>query len=133
LAHAHVVRLLGVAQDADSVYIFLEAVLAAPPAGALNLRQLLRELPNESLPPPPAALIASGLASALQHLYGRRVAHRDVKPENIALRPAGEPVLIDFGAARAVPADGRLQSLCGTVAYCAPEMLGRQPHGREVD
>lgn len=42
------------------------------------------------------------LVSVLAHLHGHQVFHRDIKPANIMLKPDGQLVLIDFGAARAI-------------------------------
>ena len=67
------------------------------------------------------AEIASALASA--HAHG--LVHRDVKPANVMLTPAGAKV-VDFGLAAAVgqpdDADDNGQVL-GTAAYLAPERL----------
>lgn len=38
---------------------------------------------------------------ALEHVHAAGFIHRDVKPANILVRSNGEPVLLDFGAARA--------------------------------
>ena len=40
------------------------------------------------------------LINALWHVHRENILHRDLKPDNIQIRPGGSPVLIDFGAAR---------------------------------
>lgn len=45
----------------------------------------------------------SGIAKGLAFLHSRGVAHNDVKPANVVVSAADEPVLIDFGSARPFP------------------------------
>ncbi len=40
------------------------------------------------------------ILGALDVLYAVQILHRDISPENIMIQPTGEPVLLDFGAAR---------------------------------
>jgi predicted Ser/Thr protein kinase len=70
-----------------------------------------------------AARLWSALADALEAAHGMSVLHRDVKPSNVIVDPAGAPHLIDFGVARA-RGDRTLTATgvtMGTPDYLAPE------------
>lgn len=73
-------------------------------------------------------------AEALDHLHGKRVLHRDIKPENILVL-AGHAKVADFDLARVVGETRRLVtgSLCGTMAYTAPEVFWRGKVGEGSD
>jgi serine/threonine protein kinase len=70
-----------------------------------------------------AAAIGHDIALAIEELWRHRIVHRDIKPDNIMLRPDGHAVLIDLGVARHTA----LQSLTthgktwGTEGYLSPE------------
>ncbi|MDZ4780193.1 MAG: protein kinase [Planctomycetia bacterium] len=70
-------------------------------------------------------------ARALASAHAAGVVHRDVKPENIMVRPDGYVKVLDFGLARRLPsltdadagasADTSAGALLGTVGYMSPE------------
>jgi len=74
-----------------------------------------------------AAQVTANLASALQFLHDRNIVHRDLKPENLLLVRKDRPTavkLADFGLAKilAENSNGMMFTVCGTWAYCAPEV-----------
>jgi serine/threonine protein kinase len=78
------------------------------------------------LPEDQAAPIVQQLLGALSNVHAAGFLHRDVKPGNCLIRLMPnqklELVLADFGlACRAESQDARRR--CGTVGFCAPEML----------
>lgn len=81
--------------------------------------------------------LVEALARAVHHVHEAGLVHRDVKPENVIVRPDGQPVLLDFGLAkpRNTSADGLTQStdMIGTPAYMAPEQIRGDPVDPRTD
>ncbi|MGW4599721.1 protein kinase domain-containing protein [Streptomyces sp. NPDC004457] len=77
---------------------------------------------------------ATGTAQALAAVHEADVVHRDVKPQNVILTPAG-PRVLDFGIARA--ADGtsvtRTGVMTGTPGWISPEYYRTSAAGPEGD
>ena len=67
------------------------------------------------------------LIIALDILWMRNIIHRDIKPDNILIRPNGIPVIIDLGIARLLDLDSLTKSLAArgpcTPIYASPEQL----------
>ncbi|MEZ4314412.1 MAG: serine/threonine-protein kinase [Polyangiaceae bacterium] len=81
-------------------------------------------LAARALDMPRALALLDGVLAGLEAMHSAGVGHLDVKPSNVILRSAGDPVLVDFGLA------GRhIRPGCGTGCYCAPEVWGVLPRG----
>ncbi|KAM7080332.1 death-associated protein kinase 2-like [Ciconia maguari] len=74
---------------------------------------------------------------AVEYLHARRIAHFDLKPENIMLREKDVPKprikIIDFGLAQRLEDGITFKSLCGTPQYIAPEVINYEPLSTSTD
>ncbi|NRQ32624.1 serine/threonine protein kinase, partial [Nonomuraea sp. NN258] len=119
------------------------SVLAADPHAQLpwlateyvpgpTLDELIAErgpLPEEEL-----RSLAAGLAEALVAIHRADVIHRDLKPTNVLLSPAG-PRVVDFGIARALDATAITRSgmVIGSPGWISPEEYHDEPVTPAVD
>ncbi|WNG21463.1 serine/threonine-protein kinase PknK [Cystobacter fuscus] len=74
-------------------------------------------------------LLVRRLCSSLAFLHGEGLVHRDLKPDNVVIRPDGTPVLVDFGLAsnfggplsrESLEVSGSME---GSYVYMAPEQI----------
>jgi serine/threonine-protein kinase len=96
-----------------------------------TLRQTLEA--EGRLYPHRALEITAQVCAALEQAHRAGIVHRDVKPGNVMLTPAGEVKVMDFGIARAVTGTGatmtQTAAIIGTASYLSPE----QARGEHVD
>ncbi|XP_033833285.2 ribosomal protein S6 kinase-related protein isoform X1 [Periophthalmus magnuspinnatus] len=78
-------------------------------------------------------LFAAEMASALGFLNDLGIMHRDIKMDNILLSDRGHLRLSDFGLSRRLKRGGRTFTICGTIQYMAPEVLGGGPYNHAAD
>ncbi len=69
--------------------------------------------------------ILHDVALGLAHAHERGVVHRDIKPSNIMVETTGKALILDFGIAKALSADGGSLSfsgeIIGSAQYMSPE------------
>jgi serine/threonine protein kinase len=73
----------------------------------------------------------AALLDSLQYVHGMKVLHRDIKPENILIANNGEPVIIDFGSARATEASHKTRIV--SVNYSPIEQMRGSGEGPWTD
>ena len=61
-------------------------------------------------------------ANVLAHVHGEGVVHRDLKPDNLILKPDGTVAIVDFGGVGAFRASAG-STVVGTFGFMAPEQL----------
>ena len=78
------------------------------------------------------ARIGCQVAHALDHAHALGVLHRDVKPANLIMEPAGTVWVADFGLARLEEQEGLTRSgdVIGTIRYMAPEQFKGESDAR---
>jgi serine/threonine-protein kinase len=117
LNHPNVIPIYGLRNSSRLSAIIMQFV------DGNSLDVVLRERGSSTLPLPLAGLILSQAAAGLDHAHARGVVHRDVKPANVLLDPAGQVVVSDFGIARRHGATSATASgvLLGSASYMSPE------------
>lgn len=66
--------------------------------------------------------------SAVGYLRLKDIIHRDIKDENIVIAEDFTIKLIDFGSAAYLERGKLFYTFCGTIEYCAPEVLMGNPY-----
>lgn len=121
LSHPNIVDVYDVGDDKDKHYIVMEYVKG------YTLKQLIRK--RGAISYKEAVWMMKQLAGALMEAHRKGIIHRDVKSQNVLIKPDGTVKLSDFGIALA---NGSMQitskdSVLGSVHYLAPELSkGRQ-------
>jgi serine/threonine-protein kinase len=122
LSHPNIVAVYDVGIDAETEAPFIVMELVRGESLTDRVRR------TGQLPEAQVRAIGAAIADALDYAHRRGVIHRDVKPQNVLLEPAGRPRLTDFGIAQALTASGLTQTgfVMGSVHYLAPELARGQ-------
>ena len=121
--HLNIMRCFGAVEDESMVALVLSLETGQSLAAHLAVHGAMAEAT--------AAPIVLQVARALRHCHAKKIAHRDVKCDNIVFDSGtGRAVLCDFGVALAVRTQGsRLDVRCGSAEYNAPEVMDAASKG----
>ena len=91
--HPNIVGVHQVFEENNTAYMALDYVQGK------DLLEILTSDPG-SLKPELVQGYLVKMLGAIGHVHSQGILHRDISPDNIIISEAGEPILIDFGAAR---------------------------------
>ncbi len=121
LRHQNVIQVFDYNQHDDSHYMVLEYVEGN------NLKQELAAQGQTGFLSSVESVLELmiSLIDAVGYAHESGILHRDLKPDNVLLRPDGAPVLTDFGIIKLMADDShtRTGTILGTAAYMAPEQI----------
>jgi serine/threonine protein kinase len=116
LNHANIVQIYDVGEQDGVAYIAMELLEGR------TLQDMLRD--PEKMPVQKSADYAAQVADGLDHAHYFAIVHRDVKPANIVVSPAGRAKLTDFGVAY-IPSSSVTHAgqALGSPKYMSPEQV----------
>jgi serine/threonine-protein kinase len=120
LRHPNIVDVYDVGLDAEVHYIVMEYVEGS------DLKAHLAR--NGPLPVDQAVAIAEAVAQGLSAAHRMGLVHRDIKPQNIIVGPAGQVKITDFGIAKSALSTAMTETgvTFGTADYISPEQARGQ-------
>lgn len=128
LRHPNIATLYEAHLSASPVYYCMELIEG---------RRLDRYLSEQPLTLADRVRIVRAVADAIAYAHRQGVIHRDIKPQNVLIDPAGQPRIVDFGIARKLGLGGAGEEAAegpmGTIGYMAPEQAAGHGTDPRVD
>ncbi|KAJ8272248.1 hypothetical protein COCON_G00111070 [Conger conger] len=127
--HPNIVRLHDVYESRTDVVLILELVSGG------ELFDFLAQ--KESLCEQEATEFIEQILDGVHYLHTRKIAHFDLKPENIMLLDKSHSLprikIIDFGLAHRIQEGTEFKNIFGTPEFVAPEIVNYEPLGLAAD
>ena len=133
MAHPTIVRVFDAGEETVRDEHGTESLVPFIVMEHVDGRMLKDVLADEPFEAKEAARIVGSVLTALEYSHRAGVVHRDIKPGNIMITPAGQVKVMDFGIARAISESSatvaQTTAILGTAQYFSPE----QARGESVD
>ncbi len=135
LHHPHIAQIYDcdVATVAGQPLLYVVSEFAE--GATLKERLAALKASGQTMPLSEVVVLLRAIAAALDYAHSRGVVHGGLKPTNVLFTAGGEPMLADFGMARAAAA--AVQALpadpAGAPAYMAPEQIRGEPIDGRAD
>lgn len=128
LDHPNIVKIYDVVETNNHLNIVMEYL------DGTSLGSFLKAQHGTRIPEKICKKIFRELTKALRYMHSLRIAHRDIKLENIILDENYSPKFIDFGFSTCIEANKKIKIFCGTPSYMAPEVVQRKEYrGEKAD
>ncbi|NXN08204.1 DAPK3 kinase, partial [Indicator maculatus] len=129
ILHANIIKLHDIYENKTDVVLILELVSGG------ELFDFLAQ--KESLSEEEATRLIKQILNGVNYLHSKKIAHFDLKPENIMLLDKNIPIphikLIDFGLAHKIEDGVEFKNIFGTPEFVAPEIVNYEPLGLAAD
>ncbi|ORZ13476.1 kinase-like domain-containing protein [Absidia repens] len=126
IEHPLIVNMRYAFQDEEHLFLALDLMAGGSMRFLLDRYTSIKEIQ--------VRFYIADLICALEYLHQRRIAHRDIKPDNILLDANGHAHLSDFNiATQFYPNKLQRFSRAGSLAYMSPEIVGKQGYTTFVD
>ncbi|XP_025064169.1 death-associated protein kinase 2 isoform X2 [Alligator sinensis] len=129
ILHGNIIKLHDVYENKTDVVLILELVSGG------ELFDFLAQ--KESLSEEEATRFIKQILDGVNYLHSKKIAHFDLKPENIMLLDQNIPIphikLIDFGLAHKIEDGVEFKNIFGTPEFVAPEIVNYEPLGLAAD
>ncbi|XP_058263502.1 death-associated protein kinase 2 isoform X1 [Hemibagrus wyckioides] len=129
LQHPNIISLHDIYENRTDVVLILELVSGG------ELFDFLAQ--KESLSEEEATEFLKQILNGVHYLHSKKIAHFDLKPENIMLLDKNIPLprikIIDFGLAHKIEDGVEFKNIFGTPEFVAPEIVNYEPLGLPAD
>ncbi|XP_044294598.1 death-associated protein kinase 2 isoform X2 [Varanus komodoensis] len=129
ILHTNIIQLHDIYENKTDVVLILELVSGG------ELFDFLAQ--KESLSEEEATQFIKQILEGVNYLHAKKIAHFDLKPENIMLLDKNIPIphikLIDFGLAHEIEDGVEFKNIFGTPEFVAPEIVNYEPLGLAAD
>jgi len=124
LDHPFIIGFYCAMQDESCIYFLLEVLLGG------ELFKILRA--EGKFSEEWCCFYSASVLLAFCEMHSKKIAYRDLKPENLVMDSQGYLKIVDFGLAKKIEG-GKTWTLCGTPDYLAPEIILNEGHDWAVD